>query len=272
MLQFRSRLILFIIKLNTQRMKNKLLKNRFLILSSLIFMFMAIQISGSAQVKNIVLVHGAFADGSGYKGLYEILTKKGYKVTVVQNPLTSLEDDVDATNRVLDKQDGPVILVGHSWGGSVITVAGMNPKVVALVYICAYQPDKGETTMKWVTSLPPSSENGIEKPDANGFLYFGKEKFHAGFCADLSSSEADFMYASQGPVNVKCFLSVLPDAAWHTKHSYAILGTEDKAIIPELQRNMYSRSKTKVTESKGSHVIFISHPEIVAKVIMDAAQ
>lgn len=223
-------------------------------------------------VKNVVLVHGAFADGSGWLGVYKLLTKKGYNVTIVQNPLTSLKDDVDATKRVLDKQDGPTILVGHSWGGTVITEAGMHAKVVALVYVAAYQPDKGETTFKWATAMPPAPENGILPPDENGFIYFGKEKFHAGFCADLTTEEAGFMYASQGPPHVQCFTAALTGAAWHTKPAYGIVATEDKAIIPELERAMYKRSGTKIIELKGSHVVFISHPEDVAQVIIMAAE
>lgn len=227
--------------------------------------------AAAQTVKNIVLVHGAFADGSGYKGVYDILTKKGYNVTVVQNPLTSLKDDVDATNRVIDKQNGPVILVGHSWGGTVITEAGTNPKVKALVYIAAFAPDNRETTLKLVQSLPAAPENGILPPDEKGFVYFGKEKFHAGFAADLSKEVADFMYASQGPIAAQCFVAPITEAAWKTKPSYGIVATEDKAINPDIERNMYKRAGAKVTEIKASHVVFISHPDAVAKVIIDAA-
>jgi pimeloyl-ACP methyl ester carboxylesterase len=222
-------------------------------------------------VKNIVLVHGAFADGSGFKAVYEILTKKGYNVTVVQNPLTSLKDDVDAANRILDKQDGPTVLVGHSYGGTVITEAGANAKVVALVYIAAFMPDKGENTIKWVQSAPPAPENGILPPDDKGFVYYDKAKFHGGFAGDLSKAEADFMFASQGPTSVQCFITPVAEAAWKTKPSYAIVATEDKSIVPDVERTMYKRAGAKVTEVKGSHVIFISQPEAVAKVIIDAA-
>jgi pimeloyl-ACP methyl ester carboxylesterase len=224
------------------------------------------------QVKNVVLVHGAFADGSGYKGLYEELTKKGYHVTVVQNPLSSLEDDVKATKLALDKQDGPTILAGHSWGGTVITEAGNHPKVAALVYIAAFQPDNGESTLKWAQSLPPAPENGILPPDENGILYFSKEKYHAGFCADLSQAEADFMYASQGAFYAKGFGTNITEAAWRHKPAFGIVATEDKAINPDIERNMYKRSNTKVTEIKGSHVVFISQPAKVAAVIIEAAK
>ena len=233
-----------------------------------------IGIMSNAQtpIKNIVIVHGAFADGSGYKKLYQILAKKGYNISIVQNPLTSLEDDVDATLRALDRQDGPTILVGHSWGGTVITEAGTHPKVTALVYIAAFQPDKGETTAQWSSSLPAAPENGILQPDKNGFVYFDKAKFHAGFAADLSKQEADFMYASQAPIFVTSFTEPVKAAAWKTKPSYGIVATEDKAINPEIQRNMYKRSGTKITEIKGSHVVFISRPEAVANAIIVAAE
>lgn len=223
------------------------------------------------EVKNIVIVHGAFADGSGFKKVYQILSKKGYRVTVVQNPLTSLKDDVDATVRALEKQDGPVILVGHSWGGTVITEAGIHPKVAALVYIAAFMPEKGESTAQLAMSLPMKTEGGILPPDEHGVLYFDKTKFHAGFAADLSKEEADFMSASQVPIFATCFGAPVTEAAWKTKRSYGIVATEDKALNPEIERNMYKRAGAAVTEIKGSHVVFISQPEAVAKVIMEAA-
>src|SRR6476619_2630345 len=142
--------------------------------------------SQNMKVRNIVLVHGSFADGSGWKGIYEILTKKGYHVTIVQNPLSSLEDDVAATNLALDAQDGPTILVGHSWGGAVITQAGIHPKVVGLVYVAAFQPDLGESALTCFSSMPPVPENGVMLPDEKGFVYYSKEKYHEGFAADLS--------------------------------------------------------------------------------------
>lgn len=224
------------------------------------------------KAKNIVFVHGAFADGSGYEKLYRILSKKGYHVTIVQNPLSSLKDDVDATKHILDKQDGPTILVGHSWGGTVITEAGTHPKVAGLVYIAAFQPDAGETTVQWASSLPAAPENGILAPDQNGLVFFDKAKFHAGFAADLSREEADFMYASQGPIAVNCFTAPVKEAAWKTKPSYGIVATEDKAINPDIERNMYKRAGAKITEIKGSHVVFISQPAAVADVIVAAAE
>lgn len=223
------------------------------------------------QVKNVVLVHGAFADGSGWRSVYTLLSKKGYKVTVVQNPLTSLEDDAATTKLALDKQDGPAVLVGHSYGGAVITQVGDHPNVAALVYVAAFQPDKGETVLQWVQSAPPAPENGVLPPDDKGIVYYDQAKFHAGFCADLPKEQAEFMYASQGAFHVKAFVTPLTNAAWRVKPTYAALSTEDKSLDPAIQRNMYKRSNTKVTEIKGSHLIFVSQPEKVAKVIEQAA-
>ncbi len=228
-------------------------------------------LASNSSVKNVVLVHGAFADGSGYRGLYEVLTQKGYKVTVVQNPLTSLEDDAAAVKLALDKQDGPTILAGHSWGGAVITEAGNHPKVAALVYIAAFQPDNGETALQWFLTMPPAPENGVMQADEKGIVYYDKDKFHAGFCGDLSKEDADFMYASHGAFAGKCFITPITKAAWRNKPSFAVVATDDKSIVPDIQRNMYRRSNTKVTEVKGSHAVYISQPEKVASVIEEAA-
>ena len=226
----------------------------------------------SQAVKNVVLVHGAFADGSGYKGVYENLTKHGYHVTVVQNPLTSLEDDVTATKLALDAQDGPAILAGHSWGGAVITQAGNHPKVAGLVYIAAFQPDNNESALQWFQTAQPAPENGVLPPDDKGIVYYDKAKFHAGFCGDLSREEAEFMYASQGAFYAQCFVSPISDAAWRSKPTFGIVATDDKSINPEIQRAMYKRSDTKVTEIEGSHAVYISQPQKVAAVIVEAAQ
>ena len=223
-------------------------------------------------VKNVVLVHGAFADGSGYRGVYEALTAQGYHVTAVQNPLTSLEDDVTATKLALDSQDGPVILAGHSWGGAVITQAGTHPKVAGLVYIAAFQPDNDETALQWFQTAQPAPENGVLPPDEKGIVYYDHEKFHAGFCGDLSKEEAAFMDASQGAFYGKCFVTPIKEAAWRTKPTFGIVATEDKSIHPDIQRNMYRRSNTRITEIKGSHCVFISQPQKVAAVIAEAAQ
>lgn len=257
-------------------MKKQSIKTR--LTSGLLVSALTLSAAGSAlqadaqTVKNVVLVHGAFADGSGYRGLYDALTKKGYNVTVVQNPLSSLEDDVKATKLALDKQDGPTILAGHSWGGAVITEAGNHPKVAALVYIAAFQPDKGETVLQWLQTAPPAPENGVLPADSNGIVYFSKEKYHAGFAGDLSKEEADFMYASQGTIYAKAFVSPITNAAWRNKPSYGIVATDDKAIVPEIQTNMYKRSNSKITEIKASHVVYISQPEKVAAVIVEAAK
>ncbi|MFD0764574.1 alpha/beta fold hydrolase [Mucilaginibacter lutimaris] len=226
----------------------------------------------TGKIKNIVIVHGAFADGSGFKSVFDNLTKKGYNVSVVQNPLTSLQDDVDAANRIIDRQDGPVILVGHSWGGTVITQAGNNPKVAGLVYVAAFAPDAGESTAQWASSLPAAPEFGILPPDEKGVIYFDKAKFHAGFCADLSKELAAFMYASQGPIFGQCFTDKVSMASFRTKPAFAVVATEDKAINPDIERNMYKRANMKVTEIKGSHVVFISQPDKVAGVIDAAAR
>src|SRR5258708_32444467 len=234
-----------------------------------------IPVNTSAQgnrVKDIVIVHGAFADGSGWQGVFKILTGRGYNVTIVQNPLTGLEDDVAAVNRALDRVEGPVILVGHSWGGAVITEAGVSSKVVGLVYVAALQPDAGQSPIESM-SASPLPENGILPPDDAGFVYFDKAKFHAGFAADLPADQAAFMYASQIPIAAKAFGTPLTHAAWRTKPSWGIVPTLDKAIDPVFERATYERSGTKVTEVRGaSHVVFISQPKAVADVIEAAAK
>ncbi len=250
----------------TRKLKNILVAAS-LILAALVGSLSTAQ----AQVKNVVLVHGAFADGSGWKNLYKVLTAKGYKVTIVQNPLSSLEADVAATNAALDKQDGPTILVGHSWGGVVITQAGVHPKVAGLVYVAAFMPDKGESGLKWIQSAPAAPENGILAPDDKGIVYYDLAKYHAGFAADIPKAEADFMAAAQGTFYASAFGTNVTNAAWKEKPSYAIVATDDKAIVAPIQREMYKRANAKVTEIKGSHVVFISQPQAVAKVIEAAA-
>ena len=226
----------------------------------------------SKTIKNVVLVHGAFVDGSGYRGLYDILTKKGYNVTVVQNPLSSLAADADATTAALDRQDGPAILVGHSYGGSVITEAGDHPKVAALVYLAAFQLDKGESALDWAKTEPGSPKNGILPADEKGILYYDKAKFHEGFCADVPKELADFMYASQGRFAAAALAAKVTRAPWKTKPSYGIVATQDEAILPSIQRKMYQKAKAKITEIKGSHAVFISHPQEVADVIIKASK
>ena len=260
--------------MSTQPLKQKLARVLYAFAITLVFSTTLLTNlnAQTMSVKNVVLVHGAFADGSGWKGIYDVLTKKGYNVTIVQNPLSSLEDDVAATNLVLDQQDGPAILVGHSWGGAVITQAGSHNKVVGLVYVAAFQPDLGESAFTWFSSMPPVSENGVLPPDEKGYVYYSKEKYHAGFCADLSKKESEFMYASQGAFAAKSFGTPLTNAAWKTKPSYGIVATEDKSIRPEIEEKMYLRSNTKVSKIRGSHAVYISQPEAVAKVIIEAAE
>jgi len=223
------------------------------------------------KVKNVVIVHGAFADGSGWRGVYDILVAKGYHVSIVQNPLTSMEADVAAVNVILAKQDGPVILVGHSYGGAVITEAGIDPKVVGLVYVAAFQPEVGESALDLAKTEAPAPENGILAPDENGFFFYSKEKFHIGFAAGLSKEESDFMYDSQGPVSLAAFNAKMTHAAWTSKPSWGIVASEDKSIQPDIERFVYKRSKAIVTEIKASHVVYMTHPKEVAEVIVEAS-
>jgi pimeloyl-ACP methyl ester carboxylesterase len=222
-----------------------------------------------AGAKNIVIVHGAFADGSGWRVVHDILFHKGYKVTVVQEPGTTLDEDVAAARDAIDKQEGPVVLVGHSYGGSVITVAGARANVKALVYVAAFEPDVGESVAQLVASMPAPSDDVHATRD--GHLFFDPAKFGADFAGDLVSNRTDFMAISQVPATTAAFGAPVSVAAWHDKPSYAIVSTEDRALSPDLQRWMYKRAGSKVTEVKASHVVYISQPEAVAKVIEEAA-
>lgn len=227
--------------------------------------------SADAPVKNIVIVHGAFADASGFEGVYKILTAHGYKVTLVQDPLTSLEDDVDATKLAIDRQDGPVVLVGHSWGGTVITQAGTSDKVKSLVYVAAFAPAAGESTLDLIKSAPALPVNAILPPDAKGFVYLDQAKFREAFSADVAKDKSDFMAVSQVPIAGKSFVTPVTEAAWKTKPAYGIVATADNSINPVLERKMYERGGFKVTEVKGSHTVYISNPKAVAEVIERAA-
>jgi pimeloyl-ACP methyl ester carboxylesterase len=224
-----------------------------------------------AQVKNIVLVHGAFADGSGYQKVYTILKARGYRVSVVGNPDTGLEDDVAATKRVMDQQDGPMILVGHSYGGAIITAAGNDPRVTGLVYISAFAPDEGEALVDLLGSFPRDSLSGI-LPPVNGYVWYDLAKYHAGFAGDLSAAESDFMANSQLPTALEAFTYKFKDIAWKTKPTWYIVATEDHSIPPDLERKMGKRTGGHVSEIKGSHLIFISHPKEVADIIEAAAK
>jgi pimeloyl-ACP methyl ester carboxylesterase len=228
--------------------------------------------SSAAPIKNIVLVHGANTDGSGWRGVYEILSKDGFHVSIVQQPLTGLADDVAATQRVLDRQEGPVVLVGHSYGGTIITVAGADPKVKALVYVAALQPDKGETTTKLASSMPGEVPASDLKATSDGFIFVDPERFAADVAADVPKAQAQFMAHAQMPVAAAAFDAPVTVAAWRDKPSYAIIATEDKALSPKLARFMYQRSGAHVTEIKGSHLIYVSQPRAVARVIEKAAR
>jgi len=257
-------------------MKTQIKFGKCLLLAALVSLF-AFYAPGSfaqstGKIKNIVIVHGAFADASGWEGVYKILKKDGYNVTLVQNPLTSLQDDVDAATRALNKQDGPAVLVGHSWGGSVITQAGVSPKVASLVYVAAFAPEVGQSTLDVYKSGPALPKNGILPADENGIVYFDKGLFHECFAGDLSEAKAAFMFDSQQPIVGTCFTAPITQAAWKTKPSYAIVSTEDKAINPVLERAMYKNIGATVTEVKACHVVYVSQPAAVAKVIEAAAQ
>jgi pimeloyl-ACP methyl ester carboxylesterase len=267
---------LSIYKIKTMKTKSFSSKINNVLASLLIISAVAQSVPGIAQTKteakNIVIVHGAFVDASSWENVFKILKSKGYNVTMVQNPLTSLEDDVAATNRIVDKQNGPVVLVGHSWGGSVITQAGIHPKVVSLVYVAAFMPEIGESTLSLVMAPPTASVNGILPPDDKGFIYFDKDKFQEGFAADVNKEKTEFLFASQAPVSIKAFTALISEVAWKTKPSYAIVATEDNSINPIRERAMYKRGGAKVTELKGSHAIFISKAKAVADVIEAAAK
>jgi pimeloyl-ACP methyl ester carboxylesterase len=217
----------------------------------------------------IVLVHGALIDGSSWRGVYDVLTKDGYRVSIAQPPLTGLDEDVAATQRVLDQLDGPVILVGNSYGGSIITVAGSDPKVKALVYVAALQPDVGETSAQVAPPKNPGSND--LRPTKDGFIFLDPAKYAADVGADLPKATADFMARSQMPIFGAAFGTKLTAAAWRDKPSYAIVATEDRALDPAIARRMANRAGSKVTNLKGSHLIFISQPRAVARVIETAA-
>jgi pimeloyl-ACP methyl ester carboxylesterase len=223
------------------------------------------------DIKNIVLVHGGFVDGSGWRAVYDQLKADGYDVSVVQNPTLSLEDDVAATKHVLDALDGPVVLVGHSYGGAVITEAGMNDKVAALVYIAAFAPDKGESVNTLIADPPPGAPVPPILPPRDGFLALDREKFAASFAGDLPSSEAAFMADSQVPWGVGALGGSITDPAWRSKPSFYLVATEDRMIPPPAQRIMAERAGSKVVEVAASHAVYVSQPAAVAALIEQAA-
>lgn len=222
-------------------------------------------------MKNIVLVHGGFVDGAGWEGVYKILKKQGYNVSIVQNPTISLQDDVRATKRVLDAQDGPAILVGHSYGGAVITEAGSHPKVAGLVYITAFAPDKGESVGTLIQAAPAGAPVPPIVPQQDGFLLLDKKAFPASFAADVDAEKAAFMADSQVPWGTEATTSAITEPAWRTKPSWYLVVTEDKMIPPDAQRAMSKRAGAKVVEVRGSHAIYVSQPKAVADLIEEAA-
>ena len=230
------------------------------------------QTGTAAGVKNIVLVHGGFVDGSGWEGVYKILKNDGYAVAIVQNPTISLADDVAVTKRTLAAQDGPVILVGHSYGGAVITEAGTDPKVAGLVYVAAFAPDKGESVSSLIKNPPPGAPVPPILPPQDGYLYLDRVKFPASFAGDVKPDAAAFMADSQVPWGVEALNGTITEAAWKTKPSWYLVTTEDKMIPPDAQRAMSKRAGSTVVEVRGSHAVYVSHPQAVASLIEKAAR
>jgi pimeloyl-ACP methyl ester carboxylesterase len=220
-------------------------------------------------IKNVVLVHGAFADGSGWEAVANILKKDGYKVSVVQPPETSYADDQKSTKATIDAMDGPVVLVGHSYGGSIITEAGNHPKVAALVYIAAFALDTGESCAKIEKSLPPAT-TGI-KPTGDGYFFIDPAVFAADFAADIPRDKAAFMAVSQVPISTDSFTHEVTSPAWKTKPTWYMVATADRSINPAQERMMAKRANAKTVEVNASHVAYISNPKETAKLIEEAA-
>ncbi len=225
-----------------------------------------------STVKAIVLVHGGFVDGSGWEGVYKILRNDGYLVSIVQNPTISLTDDVAATKRVVAAQSGPVMLVGHSYGGAVITEAGKDPKVAGLVYITAFAPDRGELVSTLIKDPPPGAPVPPILPPQDGYLFLDKAKFPASFAADVDAERAAFMADSQVPWGVGALSGTISEPAWKTKPSWYLVATDDKMIPPPAQRFMSKRAGSTVVEVAGSHAIYVSQPNAVAALIEKAAK
>jgi pimeloyl-ACP methyl ester carboxylesterase len=220
----------------------------------------------------IVLVHGGFVDGAGWEGVYNNLKKDGYNVSIVQNPTTSLADDVAATRLAISRVQGPVVLVGHSYGGAVIIEAGTDPKVAGLVYITAFAPDKGESVETLIQNPPPGAPVPPILPPVNGFLFLDPAKFRASFAADVSEAKAAFLADSQVPWGLNALAGSISEPAWKTKPSWYLVATEDRMIPPPAQRQMATRAGSTVAEAAGSHAIYISKPEAVAALIATAAK
>jgi pimeloyl-ACP methyl ester carboxylesterase len=224
-----------------------------------------------AAVKNIVLVHGGFVDGAGWKGVYNILKKDGYTVSIVQNPTTSLADDVAVTKRAIDQLDGPVVLVGHSYGGVVVSEAGTSDKVKSVVYIAAFAPDKGESVSSLIANPPEGASVPPILPPVDGFLFLDKTKFAASFAADVDPETAAFMADSQVPWGVEALAGAVTDPAWKVKPSFYLVASDDHMIPPAAQRLMAKRAGATVAEVPGSHAIYVSNPKAVADLIEQAA-
>ncbi len=226
---------------------------------------------GTYALRNVVLVHGGFVDGSGWQGVYESLSRDGFRVSIVQNPTLSLEGDAEATRQVIDAQDGPVVLVGHSYGGAVITEAGTHPNVAALVYICAFAPDKDESVGTLIAGFPAGGPQPPILPPRDGFLFLDRDKFHASFAADLPAHLAAFMADSQVPWGVDAPAGTITDPAWRTRPSWYLVATEDRMIPPPAQHAMAGRIGATVSEAAASHSVYLSQPEAVATLIAQAA-
>jgi pimeloyl-ACP methyl ester carboxylesterase len=229
------------------------------------------QTNTSTVVKNIVLVHGGFLDGSGWEPVYKALKKDGYTVAIVQNPTISLADDVTVTKRAIAAQNGSVILVGHSYGGVVITEAGNDPKVAGLVYITAFAPDKGESVSSLIKDPPLGAPVPPILPPQDGYLFLDKAKFPAAFAADVSPDLASFIADSQVPWGVEALSDAIDKPAWRTKPSWYLVSTEDRMLPPDAQRAMSKRAGSTVVEVKGSHAVYVSQPQAVAHLIEKAA-
>ena len=229
--------------------------------------------TSDSESMNIVLVHGAWADGSGWEGVYHALRKEGFSVSVVQHPTISLAEDVKATRRVVAAQNGPVVLVGHSYGGAVITEAGNDPKVVALVYVAGWIPDKGESVASLIQDqIPPSAPVPPILPPQDGFLLLDKAKFPAAFAGDVDPERAAFMADAQLPWGLAAVSATISEPAWKTKPSWSLVTTEDRMIPPDAQRFMSNRAGATVVEVAGSHAVFVSQPAVVANLIVQAAK
>ena len=221
---------------------------------------------------SIVLVHGGFVDGSGWRGVHDALKRDGFDVAVVQNPTVTLEDDVAVTRRCLDAQPGPLVLVGHSYGGVVITEAGNHPKVAGLAYIAAFAPDRGESVSSLIKDPPPGAPVPPILPPQDGFLFLDRARFHASFAADVDPGSAAFMADSQVPWGVGALAGAVTEPAWRTKPSWYLVAADDRMIPPPAQRQMAKRAGATTVEVAGSHAVYVSQPEAVASLIAKAAQ